>query len=154
VVLPILLRKMNLHRWPRPRWVSEARWTNQHDLDRIIPIERAIELRRKAVKILSSAFEDECFEDLMRLVFPGEADRNLYYVAIWHIRDGLSHREIANRLGSRHTGNVSHYAKKALARIKEYLDLHKPFKRFLRPEEPELDPDEELEMEIREVIRG
>lgn len=150
-----LYRSFDFTDWPRPRWVSEQRWANQLAKKRVIPLNRAIELRRNARQIVSNAFEDERFEDLMRLIFPEEKDRTLFHVAILSIRDGLSAKEIGKKLGAaKYTKHPTFLIQRAHNRIKKYLKLHSRNGKFFTREEPELDPDDELEEEIREVIRG
>lgn len=103
---------------------------------------------------MRKAFKHKNFEDLMRLVFP--KNELLFHVAIWHFRDGLSLSEISRRLtlftdnssvGTGARGLVG----RARREIERYIRIQRLVADFY---EESIDEDDQIEMDIREVIRG
>jgi hypothetical protein len=148
-----------------PRWpVSDFKRRAEIDPDSVLdemPLYDVIRIWTNRYAIYNSRGKHDLFEVFCHLVFPKKEERPLAYIAIWLIRDRLTKAEITRRLGKRgkrkiHPATLTKWVKYINQQIYNFT-RRTQFKRKFANEvarEMELDEEQQLQTDVREIVNG
>jgi hypothetical protein len=143
--------------------VSEEKYEAGCDPEKVIAEMELFDLIRvwtTRYSIYNSRGTHDMFEVFCHLVFPKKEERTLAYIAIWLLRDRCSKEEIRRRLGKygkrkMHPQTVTKYVKYVKGTIYNFVRRTRLVEKFAKElaEEQKLLEDQQLEEDVREIIR-